>query len=150
MTEIHFYHLESQPLERLLASLLHKALDRRWRVVVQTGSEERVEWLSNALWTYDEDSFLPHGSVRDGHAERQPVWLTAGSESPNRPHLRIYLDAVAISPDPALERIIYLFDGRDEGALEAARGEWRKARSLGAALVYWREDSAGRWTRQGA
>jgi DNA polymerase III subunit chi len=148
MAEVHFYHLESQPLERVLPTLLKKALERRWRVVVQAGSDERVEWLSNELWTFSDESFLPHGSARDGHAERQPVWITAGADSPNRPQLRIYLDAVPILVDDRLERIIYLFDARDPEALEAARAEWRRAASLGLQPVYWREDERGRWTRK--
>ena len=88
MAEIHFYHLERQSLAKLLPTLLQRGLERGWRSVVQVGSDERVEWLSNELWTYSDDSFLPHGTVRDGHGERQPVWITAGSDAPNRPALR--------------------------------------------------------------
>ena len=147
MGEVHFYHLECQPLQRVLPTLLKKALERDWRVVVQAGSDERVEWLSNELWTFSDDSFLPHGTVRDGHADRQPVWITAGPDSPNGARLRIYLDGVPIVVDERLARIIYLFDARDEAALQAARGEWRRTVSLGQQPVYWREDEHGRWTR---
>ena len=62
MTEICFYHLERQPLERVLPQLLEKSLERGWRVVVQAASEERVEALDAHLWTYRDDSFLPHGT----------------------------------------------------------------------------------------
>jgi DNA polymerase-3 subunit chi len=147
MGEVHFYHLECQPLQRVLPMLLKKALERDWRVVVQAGSEERAEWLSNELWTFSDDSFLAHGTVRDGHAGRQPVWITAGPDSPNGAQLRIYLDGVPIVLDERLERIIYLFDARDEAALQAARAEWRRTVSLGQQPVYWREDERGRWTR---
>jgi DNA polymerase-3 subunit chi len=149
MGEVHFYHLESQPLQRVLPALLKKAMERDWRVVVQAGSDERVEWLSNELWTFSDDSFLPHGTVRDGHAERQPVWITAGADSPNGAQLRIYLDGVPIVVDERLERIIYLFDARDEAALQTARAEWRRTVSLGQQPVYWREDGQGRWSRMG-
>jgi DNA polymerase-3 subunit chi len=148
MGEVHFYHLECQPLQRVLPTLLKKALERDWRVVVQAGSDERVEWLSNELWTFSDDSFLPHGTVRDGHADRQPVWITAGPDSPNGARLRIYLDGVPIVVDERLARIIYLFDARDEAALEAARAEWRRTVSLGQQPIYWREDEQGRWSRR--
>ena len=36
MTEILFYHLQHQPLERVLPTLLEKTLERGWRAVVQT------------------------------------------------------------------------------------------------------------------
>src|SRR5690606_32265473 len=47
MTEILFYHLEAQPLERVLPLLIEKSLERGWRVVVETGSEERAEAIDN-------------------------------------------------------------------------------------------------------
>ncbi len=71
-TEVLFYHLERQPLERVLPSLLEKTLERGWRAVVQSGSEERLESLDTALWTYSEDSFLPHGTKKDGHPPSSP------------------------------------------------------------------------------
>ena len=62
MTEILFYHLHRQPLERVLPTLLERSLERGWRVVVQASSEERVEALDAHLWTFRDDSFLPHGT----------------------------------------------------------------------------------------
>lgn len=38
MTEILFYHLQQQPLEKVLPTLLEKSLERGWRVVVQASS----------------------------------------------------------------------------------------------------------------
>ncbi len=63
MTEIRFYHLLDQRLERVLPQLLEMSLARGWRVVVQATSEERIEALDAHLWTYRDDSFLPHGTV---------------------------------------------------------------------------------------
>lgn len=47
------------------------------------GNEERVEFLNSLLWTYNDTSFLPHGSRKDGFADMQPIWLTAGDDVPN-------------------------------------------------------------------
>ncbi len=70
MSEIGFYHLRTLPLERALPSILERALAAGHRIVVMAGSPERVEHLNDLLWTYSEASFLPHGSARDGNAER--------------------------------------------------------------------------------
>ncbi len=45
MTEVRFYHLIEQRLERVLPQLLELSLQRGWRVVVQASSDERVEAL---------------------------------------------------------------------------------------------------------
>jgi len=73
MTEVLFYHLEQQPLERVLPALVERTLARGWRAVVQAGSEERVEALDTLLWTYSEESFLPQGPRRDGWPARAEV-----------------------------------------------------------------------------
>src|SRR5262249_26963222 len=83
LSEVLFYQLDRRPLERVLPELLEKCLERSWRTVIQVGSEERLIALDAHLWTYAEESFLPHGTAKDGHSEAQPVYLTTGGENPN-------------------------------------------------------------------
>jgi hypothetical protein len=52
MTELVFYHLERQPVERVLPALIEKSLERGWRVVVQAASVERIVALDAHLWNY--------------------------------------------------------------------------------------------------
>ena len=40
--DVMFYHLERQPLERVLPMLVEKTLERGWRAVIQVGSQERL------------------------------------------------------------------------------------------------------------
>src|SRR5919205_246230 len=82
MTEVWFYHLQGQPLERVLPNLLERSLERGWRIVVQAASDERVEALDAHLWTYRDDAFLPHGTDRDGEdpdavAQARECWSAA-------------------------------------------------------------------------
>src|SRR5262249_29143533 len=88
MTELLFYHLHRQPLEKVLPTLLEKSLERGWRVVVQAASPERVEALDAHLWTYSDDSFLPHGTTGEPQAPEQPILLTADSGNPNGANVR--------------------------------------------------------------
>mgnify|MGYP001038588715 CR=1 FL=1 len=75
MSRVDFYHLQSQTLENVLPKLLEKAYETGKSVLVRVGNEERVEFLNALLWTYNDQSFLPHGSKKDGNAELQPIWL---------------------------------------------------------------------------
>ena len=59
MTELLFYHLQRQPVERVLPALLEKSYDRGWKVIVQAMADERVDALDAHLWTYKDDGFLP-------------------------------------------------------------------------------------------
>jgi len=147
MTEVLFYHLERRPLEAVLPQLLLKTLERGWRAVVEAGSAERVESLSSALWTWREEAFLPHGTRQDGHAAMQPIWLTETHENPNGAQVRFLVDGAAAESLEGLERAIYLFDGKDATAVEAARQRWREAASAGHSVTYWREDENGKWQK---
>ena len=60
MAEIWFYHLEQSALEAALPPLLEKCLARGWRALVRGGQPERLEALDDLLWTWRDDSFLPH------------------------------------------------------------------------------------------
>src|SRR5262245_62012539 len=131
MTEVLFYHLEHQPLERVLPSLVEKTLERGWRAVVQAGSQERVEALDTLLWTYREETFLPHGTKRDGNPDQQPVYLTADEDNPNGATVRFLVDGAETAGLTAYTRIVYLFEGRDQGAVARAREQWRSAKAAG-------------------
>src|SRR6218665_355673 len=92
VTEILFYHLTESRLEDALPPLLDKSVERGWRVVRQTADDERRDMLDNPLWTYREDSFLPHGTDAMDFAEDQPILLTADEGNGNNATIRFLLD----------------------------------------------------------
>jgi DNA polymerase-3 subunit chi len=145
MTEVLFYHLERQPLDKVLPQLLERSRERGWRVVVQADSDERVEALSMLLWTYSDDSFLAHGTGRDGNAELQPLWLTATSENPNAATVRFFVGGAEPQDYDGLTRAVLLIDGADGEAVERARGIWKDAKASGHQVSYWQQDERGRW-----
>lgn len=146
--DVYFYHLEHQTLERVLPSLLEKTLARGWRAVVQAGSEDRLEALDMALWTYADDSFLAHGTARIGSASLQPIYLTLGSENPNGAGVRFLVDGAEAQEFAGAERFVYVFDGHDVEALASARGQWSAAKAAGCAVAYWQQSPNGRWEQK--
>ena len=150
MTEILFYHLQRQPIEKVLPVLIEKSLERGWRVAVQSASEERVEALDAYLWTYRDDGFLPHGTYKENTAAEQPVLLTVNAENPNGASVRFLIDGSSLPVDiNGYERVVLLFDGEDPDALKAARTRWRHAKDQGFEVTYWQADEQGRWQRRG-
>jgi DNA polymerase-3 subunit chi len=149
MTDILFYHLQNQPLERALPALLERCLDRGWRAIVETGSDERCAAIDGILWTYREDSFLPHGTLADGAPETQPVLVLAGPANPNAATVRFLVDRAAPPADPAqYERLVVMFDGNDEEALADARAQWKALKTGGHEMSYWQQDGSGRWVKK--
>jgi DNA polymerase-3 subunit chi len=149
MTEVLFYHLEHQPLERVLPSLVERTLGRGWRAVIQAGSQERVDALDTLLWTYRDDSFLPHGTKRDGDLERQPVLLLLDEANPNAANVRFLVDGAEASEFAGYDRIVYVFDGYDASAVTRARAQWKTAKTAGCEVTYWRQSKEGKWEKAG-
>lgn len=147
-SEVLFYHLERQPLEKVLPGLLEKTLARGWRAVVQAANEERLDALDLSLWTYSEESFLPHGNARSGFATEQPIFLTTGDENPNGAGVRFLVDGAKAAAFDAFNRLVYLFDGHDEEAVASARGQWKAAKAAGCTVTYWQQTTAGRWEQK--
>jgi DNA polymerase-3 subunit chi len=148
--EVWFYQLERLPLERTLPALLEKTLARGWRALVRTASEAEAERLDEVLWTYREDSFLPHGLLHEPLAEHQPVLLTPSAEAaPNNPQALFLLDGAETGDLSAFERCIVLFDGREGEALSAARGRYKALKDAGAPVSFWKENPERGWEKQG-
>ena len=149
MTEVLFYHLQETTLEAVLPPLLEKSLERGWRVVVQSTSPERTEALDAHLWTYRDDSFLPHTTWRAGDAEDQAIVLAVEATNPNRANVRFLVDSAPLPEDSdAYDRIVLVFNGGDDEALAAARAAWADCKSRGFEVTYWQADERGRWQRR--
>ena len=147
-TEVLFYHLERQPLDKVLPGLIERTLARGQRAVVQAGSRERIEALDTLLWTYNDESFLPHGTIDDEPAD-QPVVLTESEDNPNGAVVRFLVDGADTTRLGDYARVVYLFDGRDEDAVSAARQQWKVAKEAGYTIAYWQQNEDGRWEKKG-
>ncbi len=154
MSEVLFYHLEHRSLDDVLPNLVEKSLERGWRVVIRTESADRAQAVDALLWSFSEESFLPHAQAGDGDPARQPVLITVEEGNLNAANI-LFLVGGAAAPDWAnaqiasLARIVLLFDGRDDQAVDTARTAWRNARAANHAVTYWKESPSGKWEKQG-
>lgn len=153
MTEILFYHLERAGLEDVLPGLLEKTVERGWKALVCLGTPERLEALESHLWTFRDESFLPHGTDADSRAASQQILLTLHAVNVNSANVAFYADGAAPGDWSAdalgnLDRVVYLFDGRDAAATDTARAHWKQARASGFSTTYWQQSEAGKWEKK--
>lgn len=147
MSEVLFYHLEARPLESVLPQLLEKTLERGWRAVIETGSDERAQALDAHLWTYRDDSFLAHGVEGEGAEEHQPILITTAQTNPNGAACRFFVDRAVPRSAQGYARIVYMFSGHDPDAVAEARLAWKALRE-GNTLTYWQQEQDGRWVKK--
>lgn len=148
MARIDFYHLQKWPLERALPELLERVVARGMRAVVTVGSPERAKDIDALLWTYAEDSWLPHASAGTGAPEIQPVWITDQAENPNNADVLVIADGVELLDPANFARCLDIFDGAVGDDVDAARRRWARLRDAGHDLSYWQQDANGRWTQK--
>ncbi len=150
MTRVDFYHLQQKTLDEVLPKLLQKAYSTGKRIKVKIGTEERVEFINSLLWTFNDESFLPHGSKKDGFADQQPIWLSADTENPNAALFLFLVDGAEENAETLTqyERVFNIFDGNSAEAVQQARRLWKEYKSAGCEVYYWQQDNAGKWMQK--
>jgi DNA polymerase-3 subunit chi len=78
MPRIDFYILEETSAQARLAlacRLIEKAHKNRHRVYINTSTPAQAHQLDELLWTYRDDSFLPHNLYGEGPEPAPPIQI---------------------------------------------------------------------------
>tara|TARA_Y100000590_G_C15645654_1_gene986757 strand:- start:924 stop:1340 length:417 start_codon:yes stop_codon:yes gene_type:complete len=130
-----------------LPRLLEKILAKNLKVVLKVSSYDRLNWLDELLWTYDKDSFLPHGKESDGNSSRQPIFLTVDEKNPNNASIIILVDGCKLTSLNSYEMCLDIFDGEKKNILENALQRYEKAKGAGNEVTYWQQNNNGSWQK---
>ena len=141
--EVWFYHLERTGLDQALPELLEKTLGRGWKAIVRTREPQRIEHLDGWLWSYRDESFLPHAPAGEPGEARQPILLTTGADNPNRADALFLIDGAEPGDLAGYTRCVVLFDGGDEDQVVTARKQWTAIKAKGFAVSYWKQQGRG-------
>ncbi len=147
MVEILFYHLEQRKLEQTLPLLIEKTLEKGWRAIIEVGTKERAKAISTVLWTYKDDSFLPHAIAGGEDDKNQPILISLEHDNINSANVRFFVDGCELRLDKDYDRLIYMFDGHDSNEVNKARILWKKFSSENN-ITYWQQDSLGKWQKK--
>ena len=109
MTRIDFYQLnpERPRYDHVVCQLCQKAYDSKQLTLLLTQNSRQSEHLDQKLWTYSDDSFLPHDSEEiDGFTT--PILIHDNPDPGGDRQLLINLSATIPSYFAQFERIIEL------------------------------------------
>lgn len=124
---------------------MSRALDAAHRVLIWCENEQSQRRISDALWSDNPASFLPHGLAQEPHAAMQPMVLSCVETSVNRPDLLVVTHGAVPDDANAYSKILDIFDGRDEQAVLAARARWKHYKTEGHPLQYIKQQPGGGW-----
>ncbi len=147
MTEYWFYHLEASVLEGVLPGLLEKTRDRGWRALVKM-PESRLADTDKFLWTFKDDSFLPHGRDDQPLADQQPIVLSSTAATSDGFECVFLVDGEDLEMSEATERCLVMIDGRNQERVQAARAKWKSLKDKDATMSYWQQNDRGGWDKK--
>ena len=150
MNRIDFYHLQKNSLDDVLPKLLTKAYETGKRIKVMVGTPERVDFINSQLWIFEDESFLPHGTKKDGFASAQPIYISADDDNPNNSEFLFLVDGAMMDFEnlSSFERVFNIFDGNIEDSLQTARDYWKQLKNSGAELHCWQQNALGKWEQK--
>ncbi len=116
---------------QLTCRLVERIYAKGLRLSIEAGCEDEARHLDRLLWTFRDQSFIPHGIQGETDAELTPVVIAYGKEPiDDRPVLINLTMAVPDSYD-RFERLCEVVD-HDPEIRAAARERYRYYRSQGA------------------
>jgi len=79
MSQVNFYILNNVSIEKFTCQLAEKIFKKGHKIHIFTANSQQTERLDQLLWTYDEQSFLPHVAATENntHLQREtPVTIS--------------------------------------------------------------------------
>ncbi|MGV6826812.1 MAG: DNA polymerase III subunit chi [bacterium] len=136
MTRVDFYVLKDGARDNrfgIACRLAEKAWQQGHRVYVHTGSPEESIHLDRLMWTYREQSFVPHGILGDADSNSTPILIGNALEPANEHDVLINL-ALDVPPFfSRFDRVAECVDA-DANARQASRERYRYYRDHGYPL----------------
>jgi DNA polymerase-3 subunit chi len=148
MSDVRFYHLQRQSLEEALPKLMEKVIEAGLRAVIKAPDQAAVEALDKLLWDYNPTSFLPHDKQGCEHPNEQVFYLTIADENPNGASVLVLVDASKSEHIGDYDRCLYIFDGRNEDTVAAAREDWKRLKASDHSTSYWQQREQGGWEQK--
>ena len=134
--KVDFYVLETQsslPAWRYACTLIETAHHNAQPVYVHTASKEDAERIDTLLWTYRDDSFIPHALLDAQHENPAPIQIGYGETTPEQTTLLINLSRDIPTFYQQFNHIIEIVFS-DPVVQQLARDRFRQYREAGCEL----------------
>lgn len=132
-------------MDAVLQSLIRRVSPER--LIIRCRSQHRATEIDRILWEKPVNSFLPHGLAGGEFDDEQPVLLTW--EAHHQPDIKVLLLYEAPECELAeisnVERVLCVFDQRQQAQRERARTLWRTIATTNRSMQFWADDETG-WT----
>jgi len=110
--------------------------------------EAQLKEMDDYLWTYKDDSFLPHGRDDEPMADQQPITLSSNAATAAGHDAVFLLGGAEISDMTGVERAMVMINGRSQEDVQRERARWKALKNTGATLSYYQQNERGGWKKK--
>ena len=147
MTQIIFYSTAPLQVEKTLFALLEKSLEKGNKSLLLFKDKEKCLSINEQLWTYKQNSFLPHISEDDQIYDNidVPVYLSTKNENPFKAELLFSIDGFLPDNIDHFERVIIIIDVNDELLNEKYKNYYLDINKNFEDIVFYKSEDNGKW-----
>ena len=140
MPKIDFYVLKDSSLNTRLpfaCRLVEKAYKNNHRVYIHTDNEKEAHVIDELLWTYREDSFLPHNLLGEGPTTPPPIQIGFSTAPEKHRDILINLSHNVPAFYSQFNRVLEIIsnDEKEHEKTEKARERFRFYRAEGCNIT---------------
>lgn len=142
MTEVAFFEVRGPHWQLALCEHVERLYEAGQRVYVLADGEAGARHLDELLWTFREDSFIPH-RLWQGEADMgEPVAVGWREGNPNGAHCLLLARTEPLARVAGFRRIVDLVPIDVASLREAARERYRAFQALGLTPAFHRAEKS--------
>ncbi len=103
------------------------------RVLIVAASQAEAQEMDQRLWTFEQNSFVPHALAGGPDQDQEPVLIATGPDNLNQAGVAILLHP---QEPPPYELVILLIPRQEGPELKACRDLYARLRQAGAEVAH--------------
>tara|TARA_Y100000589_G_C27191815_1_gene645119 strand:- start:4215 stop:4673 length:459 start_codon:yes stop_codon:yes gene_type:complete len=143
VTEINFYKITRSSVEKLLPRLLEKIIQEGSMVNFLFKNQNRLEYIDDFLWTYSNESFIPHYVDDSNYINVHPILLSLSENINNNADVFVTIEGYLPENIEKYKKIIDIFDGKDDQIIKDALVRVEHIKNKGYKVDCWRQEISG-------
>lgn len=118
-------------LEQAAARLAERHWSHGQKVLILAADPAQAELLDRALWSYEQNSFLPHAQAGGADEQDEPILIATDLANPNQAPVLISAAPLAEMPCADFQYLIQLLPLDDEAGLQVCRDCYKALNQAG-------------------
>ena len=150
MTQIIFYSSAPLQVENTLFALIEKSIEKGYKSLLLFLDKEKCSMIDEKLWTYKQNSFLPHLSEDEEISNEVdiPIYLSTKNENPYEAELLFSIDGYMPDNINNFKRLIIIIDKNDKILLEKYKKYYLDINKDFEDIVFYKSDDNGKWIEE--